>query len=100
MWMKRVVMTLATLLVAEAASAQPIPPGPIIQNPNALTPTMTFVGWPDGTGNSTVDYGTTLSLGQSVTVGQAASCEVGSAGTCHTVTLTGLTPGTRYFYRL
>ena len=98
---KRVVMLLAAaLLAAGVASAQTITRGPLLQNPNALITTATFVWWTDTSGNSTVDYGTTLSLGQSVTVGQAPSCEVGAAGTCHQVTLTGLTPGTRYFYRL
>ena len=30
----------------------------------------------------------------------AGSCEVGAAGTCHAVPLSGLLPGTRYYYRL
>ena len=101
MVMKRVVRLLVVaLLLAAPVFAQTINRGPLIQNPLGLTTTMTFVWWTDVAGNSTVDYGTTLSLGQSVTVGQAGSCDVGSAGTCHTVTLTGLTPGTKYFYRL
>ena len=45
-------------------------------------------------------YGTTPALGSSVTVAQAASCEIGAAGTCHAVPIAGLQPGTRYFYRL
>ena len=47
-----------------------------------------------------VRRGTTPALGSSVTVAQAGSCEVGAAGTCHAVPLTGLLPGTRYYYRL
>src|SRR5262249_40326330 len=43
---------------------------------------------------------TTTGLGSSVNVPQTASCEVGSAGTCHSVPLVGLTAGTRYFYQL
>jgi hypothetical protein len=85
---------------ADSAFAQTLTRGPLIQNPAALTTTMTILWWTDVVGNSVVEYGLTPSLGQSVTVGQAASCEVGSAGTCHTVPLTGLQPGTRYYYRL
>src|SRR5262245_62156990 len=61
---------------------------------------MTMLWWTNVAGDSTVEYGTTPALGSSVTVPQAGSCEVGSAGTCHTVPLTGLLPGTRYYYRL
>ncbi len=86
--------------VAEPAVAQTLTRGPLIQNPAALTTTMTIVWWTDVAGNSTVEYGTTTGLGSSVTVPQAASCEIGAAGTCHTVPLTGLLPGTRYYYRL
>lgn len=86
--------------VADTALAQSLTRGPLIQNPAALTTTATILWWTDVTGDSTVEYGTTTGLGQSVNVGQAASCEVGSAGTCHTVPLTGLQPNTRYYYRL
>jgi hypothetical protein len=95
-----IVSALWCAVLAAPAAAQTLTRGPLIQNPAALTTTMTFLWWTDVTGNSTVEYGTTPSLGSSVTVGQAASCEVGSAGTCHTVPLTGLLPGTRYYYRL
>src|SRR5262245_65292430 len=61
---------------------------------------MTMLWWTNVAGDSTVEYGTTPALGSSVTVAQAGSCEIGSAGTCHTVPLTGLLPGTRYFYQL
>ena len=88
------------LALGGTASAQTLTRGPLIQNPAALTTTMTIVWWTDVAGNSTVEYGTTTGLGSSVTVPQAGSCEVGSAGTCHTVPLTGLQPGTRYYYRL
>lgn len=56
--------------------------------------------WTDVAGDSTVEYGTTPALGSTRTEPQAASCEVGGAGTCHTVALTGLSPGTLYYYRL
>ncbi|MEW6271651.1 MAG: fibronectin type III domain-containing protein [Thermodesulfobacteriota bacterium] len=87
-------------VAATQASAQTLTRGPLIQNPAALTTTMTIVWWTDVAGNGTVEYGTTPALGQSVTVPQAGSCEIGAAGTCHVVPLTGLAPGTRYYYRL
>ena len=86
--------------VATKADAQTLTRGPLIQNPAALTTTMTILWWTDVVGDSTVEYGTTPSLGSSVNVAQAASCEIGSAGTCHAVPLTGLQSGTRYYYRL
>jgi hypothetical protein len=82
------------------AEAQTLSRGPFIQNPDALTTTMTITWWTNTVGDSTVEYGTTTGLGSSVNVGQAASCEVGAAGTCHTVSLSGLQPNTRYFYQL
>ena len=82
------------LLAAGPASAQTLTRGPLLQNPDALTTTMTLIWWTDVAGNSTVEYGTTTALGSSKTVAQAGSCEIGSAGTCHTVQLTGLSPGT------
>jgi len=93
-------MLLAVALAAPAASAQTITRGPIIQNPEALTTTVTILWWTNVVGDSTVQYGTTPALGSSVTVPTAASCEIGAAGTCHVVPLTGLQPGTRYYYRL
>ena len=87
-------------LIATSASAQTLSRGPFIQNPDALTTTMTIVWWTDTVGDSTVEYGTTLALGSSKNVAQAGSCEIGTAGTCHTVQITGLTPNTKYFYQL
>src|SRR5262245_24103455 len=98
--MRSVTLLAALLLSAAPAFPLAITRGPLLQNPDGLTTTATLVWWTDTAGNSTVDYGTTIALGQSVTIGQAGSCDVGAAGTCHTVTLTGLTPGTKYFYRL
>ncbi len=95
-----VVLAGALVLVAGTASAQTITRGPFIQNPDADATTMTLEWWTDVTGDSTVEYGLTNALGSSVTIPQTGSCEVGSAGTCHIVTLTGLTPNTKYFYRL
>lgn len=86
--------------VASAATAQTLTRGPLIQNPDSLTTTMTLVWWTNVAGDSTVEYGTTMALGSSVTVPQTGSCEIGGAGTCHIVTLTGLSPGTKYFYQL
>ena len=62
---------------------------------------MTILWWTDVTGNSTVEYGTTAGarvVGHRRRRPRAARSE--RAGTCHTVPLTGLTPGTRYYYRL
>ena len=85
---------------ATGALAQTLTRGPLIQNPDALTTRITIAWWTDVSGDSTIQYGLTPALGLSQTVGTAGSCEIGAAGTCHTVTLTGLTPGTRYYYRL
>jgi len=92
----------ATLLTVAAPSAfaQSLTRGPLLQNPDGLTTTMTILWWTNLTGDSKVEYGLTTGLGQSVTVAQASSCEIGGAGACHTVRLTGLQPGTRYYYRL
>src|SRR5690349_5456865 len=90
----------AFAFLTSPAAAQTISRGPLIQNPDAMSSTITIEWWTDVTGDSTVEYGLTTALGQSVNVPQAASCEVGAAGTCHIVPLTGLLPGTRYFYQL
>src|SRR2546422_6625767 len=93
-------VALAMLLAAGPAWAVTITRGPFIQNPDALTSTMTIEWWTDTAGDSMVEYGLTTALGSSVTVGQAGSCEVGGAGTCHTVPITGLLPGAQDFYQL
>src|SRR4029450_4904356 len=96
-----IVAFLAALLIAAAAQAQTITRGPFIQNPDALTTTMTIEWWTNVAGDSTVEYGLTPALGLSANVPQAGSCEVGSvAGTGHTGPPTGLLAGTRYYYRL
>ena len=100
MLIRRLVVLATVLVLARVAGAQTLSRGPFMQNPDALTTTMTLEWWTDVAGNSTVEYGTTPALGSSITVGQAASCEIGAAGTCHIVQLTGLLPGTRYYYRL
>ena len=89
-----------TLIASAPAFGQAITRGPFIQNPDALTTTATLEWWTDVSGDSTVQYGTTMALGSTVNVPTAGSCDVGSAGTCHIVPLTGLSPGTRYFYQL
>ena len=54
--------------------------------------TSATVTWTtDTTATSTVDYGTTTSLGSTAT---------GAGGTSHSVALSGLTPNTRYYYRV
>src|SRR5262245_36882704 len=87
-------------LAAGEVSAQTITRGPVVQNPDALPTTMALIWWTNVAGDGTVEYGTTPSLGSSLTQPQQGSCEVGGAGTCHRVNLTGLLPGTRYYYRL
>src|SRR5581483_10504328 len=91
---------IATLAVAAQAWGLAITRGPIIENPDALTSTITIAWWTDVAGDSTVEYGTTPALGFSATVPQTGTCEIGTAGTCHAVSLSGLFPGTRYYYRL
>src|SRR5262249_62060733 len=83
------------LALATPAAAQFITRGPFIQNPDALTSTMTIEWWTNASGDSTVEYGTTTALGSSVNVPTAGSCEIDPAGTCHIVPLSGLLPGTR-----
>ncbi len=74
--------------------------GPLLQNPDNDPTSVTILWWTDVAGDSTVEYGTTTALGQTTTAAQATVCEVGSAGTCHSVRLTSLQPGTRYYYQL
>ncbi|MBI3782689.1 MAG: metallophosphoesterase [Deltaproteobacteria bacterium] len=91
---------LAAVFASAAAWGQSISRGPFIQNPDALNTTMTILWWTNVAGDSTVEYGTTTALGASTNVAQTVSCEIGNAGTCHSVALIGLSPGTRYFYQL
>jgi hypothetical protein len=95
-------VALAVLLAAVAApaAAQTISRGPILEDPANDPTTMMISWWTNVAGNSTVEYGLTTSLGSSTTVAQTSACEIGSAGLCHHVTLSGLQPGTRYYYRL
>lgn len=93
-------VVVAGVLAAAGVQAQTITRGPYIQNPQALPTSASFEWWTNVAGDSTVEYGTTPGLGSSMTVAQTSSCEVGAAGTCHVVTLTGLSPGTLYYYRL
>lgn len=97
---RRVVAIAVVGLVAAPAAAQTLTRGPYLQNPQALPSSATIVWWTNVAGDSTVEYGLTPALGESVTVPTAASCAVGAAGTCHTVTLTGLQTGSLYYYRL
>lgn len=66
---------------------------PYLQTP---TPTSMYVSWHSNqTSSTTVQYGTTSSLGLS----QSGSVENISSKNWHTVKLTGLTPDTEYFYK-
>lgn len=87
-------------VVAASAEAQTITRGPLIQNPAADPSSATILWWTNVAGDSLVEYGPTPALGASRFEPQTTSCEVGSAGTCHSVTISSLTPGTRYYYRL
>src|SRR5687768_3982749 len=60
-------------------------------------PTSMTIMWETGTDNSTsVDYGVTASLG---TVVAGTAITGNGSSQIHTVVLTGLTPGTRYYYK-
>ena len=83
---KILLLLAATLVMAARASAVTITRGPIIENPDAVTSMITIAWWTDTAGDSTVDYGVnSAALLFSNTVPQA---------------LSGLSPGTRYYYRL
>jgi hypothetical protein len=98
---RRLALALATLACSASIGwSQTITRGPLLQNPDRDATKATFVWWTNSAGNSTVEYGLTPALGQSVTIPQAGSCDVGSAGTCHTVTVSDLAPETLYYYRL
>ena len=59
-----------------------------------ITETEAAIGWlTDEPATTQVEYGTTMSYGQSTAFG-------GSLGTGHTATLTGLAPNTTYHYRV
>jgi len=61
---------------------------------SAISATEATVSWTTGdTGTTQVDYGTSTSYGQSTATN-------GSASISHSQTLTGLTPGTLYHYRV
>ncbi len=66
---------------------------------NADTQTRMTVTWEtDSTGNpATVEYGTTVALGSSVS---GASRTLWRGDAAHTTEITGLNPGTEYFYRV
>lgn len=66
---------------------------PYLQTPS---PNSIYVSWYSWESSSTlVEYGTTTALGSST----SGSYEDIGANRWHTVNLTGLTPGTRYYYR-
>ncbi len=74
--------------------AQTINVQPYLQN---AEPTSMTIMWETTSDNSTtVEYGTSASLGSS-TVGSAVTGS--GVSYIHTVVLTGLTPGTRYYYK-
>jgi len=56
---KTLLVLAAALVVSGRASAVTITRGPIIENPDALTSTMTIAWWTDAAGDSTVEYSPT-----------------------------------------
>ena len=62
------VVVTGLLLAAGGAAAQTITRGPYIQNPQALPTSASFEWWTNVVGDSTVEYGTTPSLGSTMTV--------------------------------
>ncbi|MDD3741108.1 MAG: fibronectin type III domain-containing protein, partial [Bacteroidales bacterium] len=92
---KTVDQTEVTSLGGYGHNINPIPVGilPYLQTP---TPTSIYISWhSDLTGSTTVEYGTTADLGQS----QTGSSEDISGKKWHTVKLSGLEPGTVYYYK-
>jgi hypothetical protein len=88
-------LSLAFSLAALVASAQNLVVKPYLQN---AEPTSIHIMWETSSDNSsTVEYGTTTSLGTSV-VGTAFT---GSGSSyVHDVELTGLQPATKYYYKV
>ena len=82
-------LALACCLVTSAAFAQTVTRGPYVQS---STTDGTIIVWrTDSSSSGTVRYGSTANnLNQTATSGQD--------GTQHEVLLTGLSPGTRYYY--
>lgn len=80
-----------TAAPASFVSADTVAPAiaTVVATPSGQSATVTWTT--DEPSTSRVDYGTTTSLGTSAT---------GASGTTHSVTLTGLTPGTQYHYRV
>lgn len=87
---------MSAVLAAHTARAQSIRLGPYLQD---AEPTSIWVGWEtNGPGESTVEFGLSP---RSLAAGPAAQTIVSSGdGRIHHAHLTGLTPGTHYYYRV
>ena len=93
--MRSLFLSLGLVLGATLASAQAIRVGPFLQQ---ATPDGIWVVWETTSGTeSTIEWGPTAALGESV-VGSSIASE-GSAR-IHQGQITGLEAGTRYFYRV
>lgn len=90
--MKKILLVLSVL--PALAFSQTMVVQPYLQN---AEPTSMTIMWETNTDNSTtVQYGTSAALGSSTT----GTAITGSGSSfIHTTVLTGLTPGTRYFYK-
>ncbi|MDA0986858.1 MAG: T9SS type A sorting domain-containing protein [Bacteroidetes bacterium] len=78
-----------------SVALKPLPIVPYLQTP---TPTSIYVSWHDTSSTGTsVEYGTTSSLGKTIT---GSNEIVAPAYRWHTVLLSGLTPNTEYSYKL
>ncbi len=69
---------------------------PILQYLQSPTPTSIIICWHDTSTGTSVEYGTTSSLGS---VAAGSSEIIGASYRWHTVLLTGLTPNTEYYYK-
>lgn len=94
-FMKKFLLALPLLLATTVSNGQSISVQPYLQD---AEPTSIKIMWETTTGTeSTVEYGTTAALGSSASGSSTTGLIITQV---HTTQLTGLTPDTRYYYKV